>query len=269
MLSDPNSSSMFYTKFVEMWEEISHKVDDEKLHDKYDETSKAIGKYAELNNQIISIYNMKEQKVLYISETYHSVSGYNCSLEHYRKWSSVYWLRDLPLAQSWFMLQMSLWFKTTIQSKMRHFEGKKGLHFYLHNFKLRPPEADRTHHLSLVVDSLEIADNGSPVVFLIVKKEIGSLIKENSPWWAEFCFNQQERYCFHEGEKKFQKGGILSEREREILGLVKAGNETKQIAEQLNISSHTVDKHRKNMLERTGARDISSLIQLCDMGKIL
>jgi DNA-binding CsgD family transcriptional regulator len=269
MLSERSSSSTFYTEFVEMWKEISQKVDDGSINEKYAETSKLIGKYAELNNQIITIYNMKQQKVLYISETYHTVSGYTCTVEEYKKWSSVYWLRDLPMVQSWFMLQMSLWFKTSIQSKIKHFEGQKGLHFYLHNFKLRAPEADRTHHLSLVVDSLEIAPNGSPIIFLIVKKEIGSLIKEDGPWWGEFCINQQERYYFHEDEKKFQKGGILSEREREILGLVKTGHETKQIAEQLDISVHTVDKHRKNMLERTGAKDTTCLIQILEAGKIL
>ena len=61
----------------------------------------------------------------------------------------------------------------------------------------------------------------------------------------------------------------MSDREREILLLVREGKETKTIAEQLFISPHTVDKHRKNMLEYTGAKDISTLLQICEAGKII
>jgi DNA-binding CsgD family transcriptional regulator len=107
-----------------------------------------------------------------------------------------------------------------------------------------------------------------PVMMLIIK-DVSSLVKGDSPWWAEFCINETHKYCFHQNEKKFQKGSILSDREREVLLLIKAGNETKAIADMLFISPHTVDKHRKNMLERTGAKDISTLIHLCEAGKVL
>jgi DNA-binding CsgD family transcriptional regulator len=258
-----------HSDYLDMWREITPQIEDENINHKYEQISQVLGQYAAMNNQIITVYNMKSQKVLYISDTYHSVSGYNCSIEDYKKWSSVYFLRDLPVAQSWFIIQTSLWFKTSIQSKIRKFGGQKSLQLYLHNFALSPPEAHKTHRLSLVVEALEMADNGSPIVFLIAKKEVSSFIKEDSSWWAEFCFNNSERYHFHQQERKFQKGSILSEREREILLLIKNGLETKTIADQLDLSTHTVDKHRKNMLERTGAKDTTMLLQICQMGKIL
>lgn len=43
---------------------------------------------------------------------------------------------------------------------------------------------------------------------------------------------------------------VLTEREKEILLLIKEGNSSKQIADILEISIHTVSRHRQNILER-------------------
>lgn len=51
----------------------------------------------------------------------------------------------------------------------------------------------------------------------------------------------------------------LSKRETEILKLVAQGNTSKQIAYLLNLSEHTVVKHRKNMLKK---RDVASAAEL-------
>lgn len=46
------------------------------------------------------------------------------------------------------------------------------------------------------------------------------------------------------------KNHILTEREKEILRLIKDGKPSKQIADILEISIHTVNRHRQNILER-------------------
>jgi len=257
-----------HSDYLDLWKNITDATEEDK-DQTHQETSKVMGQYAALNKQMITIYNMKSQKVLYMSDNYHSVSGYTCTLEEYQKWSSVYFLRDLPLAQSWFIIQTTIWFKKVAQRQIQQFEGTKSIQLYLHNFSPRPPSAPKTYRLSMIVEALEMADNGSPVIFIIAKQDIHSLIKEDSPWWVEFCFNKQDRYHFHQQTRKFEKGSILSKREVEILLLIKKGLDTKTIAEKLNISTHTVDKHRKNMLERTGAKDTTMLLQICEMGKIV
>lgn len=268
MIFPDKSSFPSHSDYLDLWKSIADTTEAAQ-DDTHQETSKVLGQYAALNKQMITIYNMRSQKVLYMSDNYHSVSGYTCTLEEYQKWSSVYFLRDLPLAQSWFVLQTSLWFKKVAQRQIRQFEGTKSIQLYLHNFSPRPPSAPKSYRLSMIVEALEIADNGSPVIFIIAKQDVDSLIKEGSPWWVEFCFNKQERYHFHQENRKFEKGSILSKRELEILLLIKNGFETKTIAQQLDISTHTIDKHRKNMLERTGAKDTTMLLQICEMGKII
>ena len=47
-----------------------------------------------------------------------------------------------------------------------------------------------------------------------------------------------------------KKKHVLSDREKEVLMLIKEGNPSKRIADILGISVHTVNRHRQNILER-------------------
>lgn len=51
----------------------------------------------------------------------------------------------------------------------------------------------------------------------------------------------------------------LTEREIDVLKLLVAGNANKEIAEKLNISTHTVITHRKNISQKTGIKSVSGL----------
>jgi two-component system, NarL family, response regulator NreC len=51
----------------------------------------------------------------------------------------------------------------------------------------------------------------------------------------------------------------LSEREKDILGNVAMGKTNKEIADELNISIHTVITHRKNITAKLGIKSISGL----------
>ena len=51
----------------------------------------------------------------------------------------------------------------------------------------------------------------------------------------------------------------LSSREREILQLIAEGKATKQIADQLNVTSATVGNHRQNILKKLGLNGVAEL----------
>ena len=53
---------------------------------------------------------------------------------------------------------------------------------------------------------------------------------------------------------------VLSEREKEILLLICRGMSNQEIADGLFISKRTVDKHRANILEKTGCRNTANLV---------
>ena len=56
-----------------------------------------------------------------------------------------------------------------------------------------------------------------------------------------------------------EEGYELSERETEVLVLLAKGCSSKEIADKLNISIHTVNTHRKNITRKTGIKSVAGL----------
>ena len=56
------------------------------------------------------------------------------------------------------------------------------------------------------------------------------------------------------------KGNIFSSREFEIIRLIESGLSTEEIANKLFLSVHTVNTHRRNILEKSGKQTIADLI---------
>ena len=53
---------------------------------------------------------------------------------------------------------------------------------------------------------------------------------------------------------------VFTQREKEILVLIAQGMSSKQIAGKLSISQNTVSNHRKNMLDKAGAKSSAELV---------
>ena len=64
----------------------------------------------------------------------------------------------------------------------------------------------------------------------------------------------------HKHEKSYNPNSPLTTREKEILELVCQELTTTEIAEKLFLSVRTVDGHRNNLLEKTGARNTAGLV---------
>ena len=103
--------SKYLEDYLAIWRDAEFRDDTEDFDTKYEGLSEVIVDYAKLNNQFISIFNLKKQKVLFRIENYVENLGYNYSQEQYKKWSIFYWLRDLPLIQSYFVLQLNHFYK--------------------------------------------------------------------------------------------------------------------------------------------------------------
>ena len=261
-----SESPKYFDEFVNLWESSSDEISEEK----YISQSIALGEYAKLNNQFIAVFNAKNQQTLYLSDNYLEVLGYTCSESDYKKRSSFYWMRDLPIEQSWFFLKMSVFFRTRVQPILKGKMQSKNLNWFVHNFKLKPMGGNgQIKHLSILGQGLEIGENGNLLILMTIIKETSSFIKNKNTWWAEFRVNTEHVFMYHHDIGKFQTGSILSDREKEVLKLVEAGFDSHSIAEHLDISSHTIDTHRKNMLDKTGVKDFSSLIQLCKEGRVI
>jgi DNA-binding NarL/FixJ family response regulator len=80
-----------------------------------------------------------------------------------------------------------------------------------------------------------------------------------------FYFNESVLKAIHSGmaqkhEKSYNPNSPLTTREKEILELICQELTTSEIAEKLFLSVRTVDGHRNNLLEKTGARNTAGLV---------
>ncbi len=55
---------------------------------------------------------------------------------------------------------------------------------------------------------------------------------------------------------------LFTSKEKEVLSLISIGLTTKEIAARLNISHHTVETHRKNLLRKGDAKNSAQLVQM-------
>jgi DNA-binding CsgD family transcriptional regulator len=58
----------------------------------------------------------------------------------------------------------------------------------------------------------------------------------------------------------------ITQREKEVARLLVIGNSSKEISAQLSISVHTVETHRRNILDKFGARNTVEFIHLANKG---
>ena len=62
-------------------------------------------------------------------------------------------------------------------------------------------------------------------------------------------------------QDKSPRADLLTPRQTEILRMIAAGNNTKEIAYQLEVSIKTVETHRAQIMERLGIRDVAGLVR--------
>lgn len=86
---------------------------------------------------------------------------------------------------------------------------------------------------------------------------IEQIIKGN-----KFMCSQTKSIIDKKSKDELKSVPKLTRREKEVLAEVALGLTTVQIAEKLFISPHTVESHRKNLIEKFGAKNLSSAIKL-------
>jgi DNA-binding CsgD family transcriptional regulator len=67
-------------------------------------------------------------------------------------------------------------------------------------------------------------------------------------------------YFRYPDDEMLMKGNIFSSREFEIIKLIESGLSSEDIADKLFLSVHTVNTHRRNILEKSGKASVADLI---------
>ena len=117
---------------------------------------------------------------------------------------------------------------------------------------------------------LEFDSKNNPTASLLRFKKINHLMKKDFFWMRVIEGEDGETKGFFTtktGKTKYRDA--FSNREMEVLRLLERNKNTKEISQLLGITTNTVEKHRKNMIARLGAKDSTALIQLCQMCEII
>ncbi len=75
-------------------------------------------------------------------------------------------------------------------------------------------------------------------------------MRKKSPLAGIVATKQYSQFC-----------SMLTEREKEVLMLIVREYSCKRIAEELKISLHTVESHRKNLYKKTKAKTVIGLVK--------
>lgn len=117
----------------------------------------------------------------------------------------------------------------------------------------------------------ETNKTNQPVRGLSMFQDITNLMKNDFYWLrVEFKSSKRTFYMSYRSDtKELSKNDILSAREKEILSFIAEGKEAEEIAKILFLSKTTINNHRQNMLNKLGARDVTALIQLAKLTKLI
>jgi DNA-binding NarL/FixJ family response regulator len=127
-----------------------------------------------------------------------------------------------------------------------------------------------THHVSQSTINLALKSGVcSHVLKDCGKDEIIEAIEATSKNQSFFCSKVLDTLSAQEGESQKEStafssalcdGLNISEREIEIIRLIAEGFSNKQIAEKLFLSIHTVNTHRKNIMNKLGVNNTAGIV---------
>jgi hypothetical protein len=137
------------------------------------------------------------------------------------------------------------------------FHAQKGSALTSYNLRIR--NASGNYNNLFVQDYMFFSPIPYKAVFLIQVVTNIDWYKAKKDRFHHYAGNDLSLFRFPD-ERLLEIGPDLSYREFEIIRLIEAGLSSKEIAEKLFLSMHTVNTHRSNILEKSGKPHISDLI---------
>lgn len=109
-----------------------------------------------------------------------------------------------------------------------------------------------------------------PVLKIRTFTEIGDIKTDDSIVLSVFKYFNGEGFkrVFSKSYSNFTNN-VLSNREIEIIKLCYNGFTSKQIAEQLCLSIHTIKNHKRNSMKKTNTHNINQLVNYCIVNKCI
>lgn len=236
-----------------------------KSYDDFIEKLRKIDGHSTSNSKICVLMNIRKFKILYVSPNSEAFNGR--SQAEMLNLSALDMFRMIQLKSLSYPLKGILW----NDSLKKKFSSPPINHkMFGAGMVIKHKKNDDFRTLIKNIP-LEYDSKKNPTVVLALIYNINHLMKKNFYWYriTEGSDQQKVKGFFTTNAGKTKYKDAFSKREMEILNLLQSNHNTKDISEQLAITINTVEKHRKNMIARLGAKDSTALVQLCKMAEII
>lgn len=208
------------------------------------------------------ILDTRTQSFILISNNIEQVLGYKAS--SFRQYGLVY-VNEIMHPED----KKTIWRQTVdLWKNLQTLPASQKTNFsFSRKFRLR--RANGTYITLLEQNSVLQTDSlGNITHVLSVFSDITDLIKNNGAA-NTFPASTNQALILKSKSESLKPDTKLSKRERQIVRLVAEGYSSKIIADQLFISYHTVNTHRRNIIEKTHTRNTSGLVQFAINHRII
>lgn len=213
-------------------------------------------------DSIVTLLKLDEVKALYVSSSVQRILGYT---------QEEYLDRDLFFNRGGTDKQRGLELEIlrSIDDFNRIQSGKPATNVKYRCCGVMIKHKDGSHKQTLFKYTLKkLNDDSLPQVDIGIRYDVTELLKGEKYWiYREKTVDNNVFSKLYTKDK--DESYLISPREKDVLRLIASGMSSKEVAQALHISVETVRQHRKNMLQRTYAKDTSALIQLCKLCEIL
>ena len=201
------------------------------------------------NNQYLSVFDMLHMKTLFVSQGCIKMLGVQ------PEYLTSYHFKEATHPDDLKRSELGLVKLFKIAHEL--FVAKKGEMVISSNFRMRSPGGNYINQL--VQGYLFFSFLPIETVYMIHIHTDIDWFKKIKNGYHYYVGNDFSNFRYPD-EELLMIGNVFSKREFEIIKMIQEGLESEQIAEKLFLSKHTVNKHRKNILEKTGKAHISDLI---------
>lgn len=213
-------------------------------------------------NDIMILMDHKRHRPIYVSDNFQDITGISRSALF--KWKNMFILKLLDYAHFSYAYR-SIIMGMNFFNKIPEEEKLVAKHFAC-GMKLKDGMGN-IQRIFAKSKILMVDEKGKLDVSIFFIKNVSHLIKGDGYWLRYASPSKKDCFVKQKGKQRFDD--LLTPREIEIVELLAQHKTSSEIADQLFISTATVDKHRKNMIKRAGAVNTTALVHLCKLAELI
>lgn len=245
-----------YTRFFKEWkeQEFQGKIDEQKLKDDLAVLSKTIGINEGL---VIACFDYRNLSLAFFTGNVEELTGYPDSMFRNKGMETSMTMihpADRPELFRFQQIVFEAFHNLTIPER------------YTFEFSYTTRWVHRTTQeviwMTSKVRPYVIDEAGNFIMDLHIIVQLSNPPKTKNYDWNYTYTNDAEKKIFVSKNSPVGKAVKMTAKEREIVGFIVEGKESKEISEILNISVNTVATHRKNIFRKLGAKNVGEMVKI-------